>query len=219
LAEVEKLFRRADIVRDRILSANLRLVMSIAKRLTNQRHSFDELFSEGVPTLIRAVEKFDVERGFRFSTYAYTAIRRSLTTYLARVGRHERRWKTAVDQSALERVESPPTETAPFPEWARTELRELLRGLPPRESDIVKTRFGLASDGSSHTLQEIGEQNGVSKERVRQLLARAVARLQEMIRASDLLGRLYGRDAKGLDSELSDAASSGKNPVKKTRES
>lgn len=194
LVEVEKLLRQAQTVRDRIFSANLRLVMSIAKRLANPRHSFDELFSEGVPTLIRAVEKFDVERGFRFSTYAYTAVRRSLTTYLGRIGRYERRCKTAVDQSALERVEFTPSEAAPFPEWAKSELRDLLRGLPPRESEIVKTRFGLSSDGSTHTLLEIGKKNGVSKERVRQLLARAVSRLQEMVRASDLIGRLYGRD-------------------------
>jgi RNA polymerase primary sigma factor len=194
LVEVEKLLRRAELVRDRILSANLRLVMSIAKRLADPRHSFDDLFSEGVPTLIRAVEKFDIERGFRFSTYAYTAIRRSLSTYLARLGQHERRWKTAVDPAVLERVEQAPADPTPFPEWARIEVRKLLGGLPPRESDIVKTRFGLAADGSPCTLQEIGKKNGVSKERARQLLARAVARLQGMLRSSDLLGRLYGRD-------------------------
>ncbi|NIP85734.1 MAG: RNA polymerase subunit sigma-70, partial [Planctomycetales bacterium] len=76
LDRVDSLIRTGEEVRNQIVHANVRLVMSIAKKFADNRSSFDDLLSEGISSLIRAVEKFDYSRGFRFSTYATSVVRR-----------------------------------------------------------------------------------------------------------------------------------------------
>lgn len=184
LAEIETLHRRAVVFRNRIMSANLRLVMSIAKAQGVSRLTFDELFSEGVPVLLRAIEKFDVERGFRFSTYAYTAVLRGLRKAKADVSNRNRRQKTSVDSLVLDQAEDQTFEVDRLSESAVPIVRTLLERLPPREGRIVQERFGLLPDQSPCTLEEIGSLHGVSKERARQLLARAMAALRTLVEES-----------------------------------
>jgi len=188
IGELEALHRQALVVRDRIISANLRLVMSIAKFQAGARSQFDELFSEGVPVLLRAVEKFDVERGFRFSTYAYTAVRRALQRAQADAQRDRRRQVTSVENSVLERSADDAAATDALPESAFPLVRELLERLPPRENLVVRARFGMLPDQADRTLQEVGGLLGVSKERARQLLNRAFARLRTLIAESHYAG-------------------------------
>ncbi len=180
IKQIETLHRQARIVRDRIISANLRLVMAIAKKQADDRLTFDELFSEGVPVLMRAVEKFDIERGFRFSTYAYTAVRRSL--YHAKTEANERckRQRTSVELSVLERFEQKAPESDRLAEAAVPLVREMLECLPERESLVVRARFGLLQGQPACTLKEVGRLVGVSKERARQLLVRAYDRLRKL---------------------------------------
>jgi RNA polymerase primary sigma factor len=184
ITEIEALHRQALIVRDRIISANLRLVMSIAKAQAEGRLKFDELFSEGVPVLMRAVEKFDVERGFRFSTYAYTAVRRTLHQAKADAHRHNRRQLTSVEPSVLDRMGDSADSTDFLPESAVPLVHELLERLPPRENFVVRARFGMLPNQADCTLQEVGRLVGVSKERARQLLNRAFAHLRTLVEQS-----------------------------------
>lgn len=199
LAEVETLHRQTLVVRDHILSANLRLVMSIAKAQCDGLLTFDELFSEGVPVLFRAIDKFDVERGFRFSTYAYTAVLRSLHKSKADAANRNRRQRTSVDSSVLDRAEGNTAETDRLSESAVPIVRTLLERLPPRERKIVQARFGLLDDQSPCTLEEIGDLHGVSKERARQLLARAMTSLRTLIEESQF------SDLRNFHEELPDA--------------
>lgn len=180
IKQIETLHRQARVVRDRIISANLRLVMAIAKKQADARLTFDELFSEGVPVLMRAVEKFDIERGFRFSTYAYTAVRRSL--YHAKMEANERskRQRTSVETSVLERFGQEAPATDRLPDAAVPLVREMLECLPERESLVVRARFGLLQGQPACTLKEVGRLVGVSKERARQLLVRAYDRLRKL---------------------------------------
>jgi len=77
IATIEALLSKAQTIRDFIIQANMRLVMSIVKKFVTPQQSFDDLLSDGVFTLMQAVEKFDFDRGFRFSTYAYRSIARN----------------------------------------------------------------------------------------------------------------------------------------------
>ncbi len=181
IAEIEALHRQALIVRDRIISANLRLVMSIARTQAGGRLTIDELFCEGVPVLMRAVEKFDIERGFRFSTYAFTAVRRALHKAKADAQRHSRRELTSVEPSVLDRPGHNAALSDLLPESALPLIRDLLERLPPRENFIVRARFGMLPNQADCTLQEVGRLVGVSKERARQLLNRAFAHLKALV--------------------------------------
>ncbi len=199
LTDIEQLHRQTLVVRDHILSANLRLVMSIAKAQCDGLLTFDELFSEGVPVLLRAIDKFDVERGFRFSTYAYTAVLRSFHKAKADAAKRHRRQKSSVDNSTLDLAEDRASETNELPVSTVPLVRELLELLPPRESKIVQARFGLLDDQSPCTLEEIGDLHGVSKERARQLLARAMISLRTLIEESQF------SDLMDFNEELPDA--------------
>jgi len=199
LTDIERLHRQTLLVRDHILSANLRLVMSIAKAQCDGRLTFDELFSEGVPVLLRAIDKFDVERGFRFSTYAYTAVLRTIRKAKVDAAIRHRRQKLSVDNSTLALSEARATETNELPASTVPLVHKLLERLPPRESKIVKARFGLLDYQSPSTLEEIGDLHGVSKERARQLLARAMKSLRTLIEESQF------SDLRNYHEELPDA--------------
>ena len=99
----------------------------------------------------------------------------------ADAAKRRRRQKSSVDNSILDQAEARATETDELPESTVPLVRELLERLPPRESKIVQARFGLLDDQSPCTLEEIGDLHGVSKERARQLLARAMISLRTLI--------------------------------------
>jgi RNA polymerase primary sigma factor len=167
--------------RNHIVQANLRLVVSIAKKFADARNSFDDLLSEGITTLMRAAEKFDYDRGFRFSTYATQAIHRTLCRTVSLAQRDRARF-VATDTSLLEGTPDDEAEGMSEQRWEslRGALSRLLGKLDPRERMIIRRRFGLDRTRQVHTLQSLAGEFGVCKERVRQLETRAMIKLRAM---------------------------------------
>ncbi|MBX9790666.1 MAG: sigma-70 family RNA polymerase sigma factor [Pirellulales bacterium] len=179
--DIELLLAEADRVRNHIWRANLRLVVSIAKRYVNAENSLPDLISDGNMSLLRAIECFDVSRGYRFSTYATWAIRKNFHRAITRLHRDRARF-LSVDESLLatnpDRVT--PIVSTQHADAVRQSLAQLLEQLPDRERLVVSARFGFDAGEHPQTLQQIAERLGVCKERSRQLLLRALARLKTL---------------------------------------
>lgn len=170
-------------LRNRIVHANVRLVVSIARQVANPKNSLDELVSEGITCLMKAVDKFDFDRGFRFSTYATRSIRRELWRFIRRNHKLRMRWVTSLDDR-LQAEEMPLTQEPPtLDEWLGQgqpeRLRHQLAQLDERERFIVDARFGFTNLGRKPTFQTLGKLLGVSKERARQLEQRAMSKLRD----------------------------------------
>ncbi len=186
--QIERLYKEAVAAKNQIIQANLRLVVSIMKRYVNENDGTFELISEGNISLMRAVEKFDYTRGFRFSTYASWAIQRNNARYFADDVRRRMRFQTSRDDAL---ADCPQEHFDPFQAERAQEKRadqvaQVLKRLEKRDRQIIERRFGLAGNQESKTLKEIGEEMGVSKERVRQLERRAMERLGELAREARL---------------------------------
>lgn len=178
LAEVET-------VKQRIIRANLRLVVSIAKKHVGWSAKFFEVISDGNVSLMRAVEKFDYTRGIKFSTYASWAIiknyARSIPEQLYRRSRYvtgqEEILDAAPDQRPVRASESD-----------RRHVREAIAAgmneLNEREREIVSSHFGLGGRSGALTLEQLGQRFGVTKERIRQIEQRALGRLREVLTPS-----------------------------------
>jgi RNA polymerase primary sigma factor len=192
----------------RMTRANLRLVVSIARRYRGNGLSLADLVQEGNQGLMHAVRKFDPDRGFRFSTYATWWIRQAIMRGIANTGRTIRipvylteknsdrakldalrstplsiDMKMGHSASSRELIEAVANAAAadPAEEASATVLAHQLdmcmRVLDVRERTILRMRFGLGS-GSAMTLEQVGKRLGITRERVRQLEARALERLR-----------------------------------------
>ncbi len=179
---IDRLVALAEWHRDRIVEANLRLVFSIVKKFVNPNNIFDDLLSDGIVALIRAVEKFDFDRGFRFSTYATQVVRRG--SYRTVVTNQEDRQKVYCGLQDLDFEVSEVDRSGTISEtrWhaLRSRLGVMLGDLDRREKFIIRARFSLGSHRKVHTLQALADRLGVSKERVRQLERRAMEKLRAM---------------------------------------
>ena len=247
--EVELAIRMSEgdvAAKKRLSEANLRLVVSIAKRYVGRGMQFLDLIQEGNLGLIKAVEKFDHTKGFKFSTYATWWIRQAITRAIADQARtiripvhmvetinkvkkvnsqllHENGHEPTNEQIA-EKLEMPvekvreimrvaqepvsletpigeeedshlgdfiPDEDAPAPSdvashtMLKEQLAEVLSTLTPREEKVLRLRFGL-EDGRSRTLEEVGKEFNVTRERTRQIEAKALRKLRHPSRSKKL---------------------------------
>ncbi len=173
----------AELIRNRIVGANIRLVISIVKTFADTKNPFDELVSEGILSMMHAVEKFDFDRGFRFSTYATRAIRRNLYRLLVQRQKDRARFSNPTTDMTLEVADQRNQSAISEHRWTELQhhLKKMLQQLDPREREIVRARFGMEKSGKVQTLQALARTMGVCKERVRQLEKRAIDKLQKMV--------------------------------------
>lgn len=180
--EVADLLARAQRVRDHIVKANMRLVMSVVKKFVTPQQSFDDMLSDGAFTLMQAVEKFDYDRGFRFSTYAYRSIARNAYRSLTAARKEESRFTRDAEDWAFEQPAGAAASATTDQVWTnlRNTTSDMLERLDRRERFIIRSRYALGSHRKVKTFQYLADKLGVSKERVRQLEQRAVSKLQAM---------------------------------------
>jgi len=179
--EIERLYEQAVATKNQIVRANLRLVVSIAKRHVGPADNFFELVSDGNISLIRASEKFDYARGNKFSTYASWAIMKNFARTIPDEHRRRDRFRTSqletFSTTEDQRTDQYELESAQAQRQAQVE--RILGRLDEREQKIIISRFGLDHSHEPLTLKEVGEEMGVTKERIRQIEARALSKLRQ----------------------------------------
>jgi RNA polymerase primary sigma factor len=246
---ISRRFRRYEEAKQKMASGNLRLVVSIAKRWRNRGLPFADLIQEGNAGLMKAVEKYEYKRGYKFSTYATWWIRQSVTRAIAdhartiRVPVHltetmaklrriqhdvlqetgreatleELAGRASISSQECRRVlaasrstvsldrpvgdgdaqvmdfiadrDAPDPADLPVSDQLKARVAEVLETLSEREREILSLRFGFG-DGYTYTLEEVGRRFNVTRERVRQIEAKAIKRLQHPTRSRLLEGFL-----------------------------
>jgi len=190
LVRIEDLQKQAEAVKEKLIRCNMRLVINIAKKHAAQSDNFFELQSDGNMSLIRAVEKFDYSRGNKFSTYASWAIMKNFARSIPDEKRYRERYATGHEDmfEAAPDVRTNEQEIVTSQDQARSRVHDLLEKLDPREREIIRMRAGLDNYSEGMTLEEIGQQLGITKERVRQLHVRIMKKLGSM--AGDAKGEM-----------------------------
>ncbi len=180
--QIEALCEEAVATKNLIIRANLRLVVSIAKRHVDPGENFFELVSDGNMSLMRAVEKFDYARGFKFSTYASWAIMKNFARTIPDEHRYRDRFRTSHAEmfTSTEDDRSDQFEQESSQSQRAWQVERILGQLDPREQTIIIRRFGLQRGQEPLTLKQVGAELGVTKERIRQLEARALSKLRKV---------------------------------------
>lgn len=183
LEQIERLYQQSVHSKNEIIRANLRLVVSIAKRYAGGPDSLFELISDGNISLIRAVEKFDYTRGFKFSTYATWAIIKNFARTIPEELRHRTRFRAQPEEmlSGTKDERSNQRLLEAMQSQREQQVAKIMAHLDDREKQIISYRFGLHRDLEPMTLKEVGEAMGVTKERVRQLESRAISKLRRAV--------------------------------------
>jgi RNA polymerase sigma factor (sigma-70 family) len=184
--EIALWYGRVRETREMITQANLALVLAMAKRTRMSEVDFGELVSEGNMALLRAVEKFDISRGFKFSTYACRAILKAFSRIALKTSRYRQAFPTEFDP-AMERSNYQETRRADIEQDAVEELQQIIGENRAQLSDVEKTviqaRFAINQGDTAQalTLEEVGRVIGVTKERVRQIQNKALEKLRATI--------------------------------------
>jgi len=190
--QIERLYDDIVEIKNKIVRANLRLVVSIAKRRVSPGDSFFDLVSDGNMSLIRAVEKFDYARGNKFSTYASWAIMKNYARTIPDEHKRRDRFRAAdmeMLQSAADRREDEYQQRLAASDRL-AQVGKFLDRLDQREQTIIIRRYGLDHEHEPQTLKEVGTALGVTKERVRQIEAKALEKLREAAAAEAMLPEL-----------------------------
>jgi RNA polymerase sigma factor (sigma-70 family) len=177
LERIEAILADAAATKNQIVRANLRLVVSVARKHVRPGVGLLELVSEGNLVLMRAVEGFDLHRGHRFSTYATLALMKGFARSVPQMVQATRRNTGDVEALAAVPDSRPVRTTERLIE--RDEVKQLLSRLSERERDVLAAHFGLGGQEEEATYAEVGERLGLSKERVRQIERGAFAKLRE----------------------------------------
>ena len=190
--QIDKLYEEIVALKNRLVRSNLRLVVSIAKRRVAPGDSFFDLVSDGNMSLIRAVEKFDYSRGNKFSTYASWAIMKNYARTIPDEHRRRDRFRAA-DMDMLQSATDRRTDEYQLRLAENDRLQQVgkfLDRLDSREQTIIIRRYGLDHERDPQTLKEVGSALGVTKERVRQIEAKALEKLREAAAAEAVLPEL-----------------------------
>ena len=186
-------YLRAERIREQIAEPNLALVLAMAKRTRMSEVDFADLVSEGNMALLRAVDKFDAGRGYKFSTYACRAILKAFSRQGMKLSKYRQRFPTDFDPK-LEKSNFLETRRADFEQDAASEVRRIVvenqADLTSVERTVIEHRFGLETTPSEKpmTLEQVGQIIGVTKERVRQIQNKAMEKIRTQLEAAFLGG-------------------------------